>query len=275
MALYAIGDIQGCHAEFCDLLALIGFAPASDRLWLTGDLVNRGPDSLAVLREVKALGNAAVTVLGNHDLHLLTVAAGHRRSHRDDTLAPILDARDRIDLLDWLQRRPLAVAADGMLMVHAGVLPQWPPTQVLALAREVEGTLAGEASESFLRALYGDEPRAWRDDLTGHDRLRVIVNALTRLRFCTADGRMDFREKRGAAHAPAGFAPWFAHEQRQTAGGLVICGHWSTLGLVLGPNVLMLDSGCLWGGPLTAIRLGDRRVYQVPSRAPVVPAPSG
>ena len=275
MAHYAIGDIQGCHAEFCDLLALIGFAPASDRLWLTGDLVNRGPDSLAVLREVKALGDSAVTVLGNHDLHLLTVAAGHRRSHRDDTLAPILDARDRSDLLDWLKTRPLAVAADAMLMVHAGVLPQWPTAQVLSLAREVESALAGEAGEPFLRVLYGDEPREWRDDLSGHDRLRVIVNALTRLRFCTADGRMDFREKRGAAHAPAGFAPWFAHEGRRTAGTLVLCGHWSTLGLTLAPNVLMLDSGCLWGGPLTAIRLPDRRVYQVPGRSPVVPAPSG
>ena len=273
MALYAIGDIQGCHAEFCDLLALIGFSPSVDRLWLTGDLVNRGPDSLAVLREVKALGDRVATVLGNHDLHLLTVAAGHRRAHRDDTLAPVLDAPDRDELLAWLATRPLAVAEDAMLMVHAGVLPQWSAVQVLALAREVEAVLAGDGREPFLRVLYGDEPHTWRDDLDGTDRLRAIVNALTRLRFCTSDGRMEFREKRGVAHAPPGYAAWFAHENRQTASQLLICGHWSTLGLLMAPNVLMLDSGCLWGGPLTAVRLPDRRVYQVPSRAPITPVP--
>ena len=275
MAHYAIGDIQGCHAEFCELLTLIGFSKADDRLWLTGDLVNRGPDSLGVLREVRALGSSATTVLGNHDLHLLTVAAGHRDAHRDDTLAPILAARDRDELLDWLARQPLAIAEAGMLMVHAGVLPQWTTEGVIALAREVEATLAGDAREPFLRVLYGDEPRAWRDDLEGPDRLRAIVNALTRLRFCTAEGRMEFREKRGAAFAPPGFRPWFSHPQRRTASSLVVCGHWSTLGLLLAPNVLMLDSGCLWGGALTAIRLSDRRVFQVPSREPVAPLPRG
>ncbi|HSU45172.1 MAG TPA: symmetrical bis(5'-nucleosyl)-tetraphosphatase [Casimicrobiaceae bacterium] len=273
MAHYAIGDIQGCRAELCELLALIGFSPATDRLWLTGDLVNRGPDSLGVLREVRALGSAAQTVLGNHDLHLLTVAAGHRLSHRDDTIAQILAAADRDELLEWLAHQPLAIAEDDMLMVHAGVLPQWSAARVLALAGEVETVLASADRESFLRVLYGDEPHAWRDDLEGFDRLRAIVNALTRLRFCTSDGRMEFREKRGAAHAPAGFAPWFLHEPRRSASSLVICGHWSTLGLVLAPNVLMLDSGCLWGGPLTAMRLSDRRVYQVPSHAPVTPVP--
>jgi len=275
MAHYAIGDIQGCHAEFCELLTLIGFSPASDRLWLTGDLVNRGPDSLGVLREVHALGAAARTVLGNHDLHLLIVAAGHRPAHVDDTLAPILAAPDRDELLAWLARQPLALADDAMLMVHAGVLPQWTASRVVELAGEVEAVLAGDAREPFLRALYGDEPDAWRDDLEGFDRLRVIVNALTRLRFCTADGRMEFREKRGARHAPPGFAPWFGLDNRRTSSSLVICGHWSTLGLLLAPNVLMLDSGCLWGGPLTAIRLPDRRVYQVPSRSPVMPVPRG
>ena len=275
MAHYAIGDIQGCHAELCELLTLIGFSKADDRLWLTGDLVNRGPDSLGVLREVRALGSSATTVLGNHDLHLLTVAAGHRDAHRDDTLAPILAAPDRDELLDWLARQPLAVAEAGMLMVHAGVLPQWTSERVVELAREVEATLAGDARQPFLRVLYGDEPHTWRDDLEGFDRLRAIVNALTRLRFCTAEGRMEFREKRGAAHAPAGFSPWFAHPQRRTASSLVVCGHWSTLGLLLAPNVLMLDSGCLWGGALTAIRLSDRRVFQVPSREPVTPLPRG
>jgi bis(5'-nucleosyl)-tetraphosphatase (symmetrical) len=273
MAHYAIGDIQGCHTEFCELLSLIGFSTRDDRLWITGDLVNRGPDSLGVLREVQALGDAATTVLGNHDLHLLIVAAGHRRAHHDDTLAPILDAPERDELLGWLARQPLAVAEDALLMVHAGVLPQWDAQRVLALAREVETALQGPESESFLRVLYGDEPHAWREDLEGFDRLRAIVNALTRLRFCTADDRMEFREKRGAEFAPPGFAAWFAHENRRTASSVVVCGHWSTLGLLLAPNVLMLDSGCLWGGALTAIRLSDRRVYQVPSRQPVTPAP--
>lgn len=273
MAHYAIGDIQGCHAEFCELLSLIGFSPRSDRLWLTGDLVNRGPDSLSVLREVRALGDCAQIVLGNHDLHLLIVAAGHRPSHRDDTLAPILAAPDRQDLLEWLSHQPLARAEGDMLLVHAGVLPQWTTPRVLELAREVESVLATDAREPFLRALYGDEPRAWRDDLEGFDRLRVIVNAFTRLRFCTADGQMDFREKRGDAHAPPGYAAWFLHEKRRTASSLVICGHWSTLGLLLAPNVMVLDSGCLWGGALTALRLSDGRVYQVASRAPVIPLP--
>lgn len=272
MTVYAIGDVQGCHSELCELLSLIGFSPPNDRLWLTGDLVNRGPDSLGVLREVMALGDAAVTVLGNHDLHLLMVAARHRKADRDDTLGPILDAPDRADLLDWLQHRPMAVAADDMLMVHAGLLPQWSTVQVLGLAREVEAVLASDGAEPFLRVLYGDEPHTWRDDLAGNDRLRAIVNALTRLRFCTADGRMEFREKRGARHAPPGFAPWFSQPERRTGSTLVICGHWSTLDLMLAPNVLMLDSGCLWGGALTGIRLPDRRVYQVPSRSAVTPA---
>jgi bis(5'-nucleosyl)-tetraphosphatase (symmetrical) len=273
MALYAIGDIQGCHAEFCELLALIGFSPAHDRLWLTGDLVNRGPDSLGVLREAMALGDSVRVVLGNHDLHLLAVAAGNRPLHRDDTLAAILHAPDREDLLAWLSHRPLAIAEGDMLMVHAGVLPEWTTPRVLELAHEVESVLRGERRVPFLHALYGDEPDAWRDDLEGFDRLRVIVNALTRLRFCTDDGRMELREKRGAAFAPPGHAAWFLHENRRTASSLVVCGHWSTLGLLLAPNVLMLDSGCLWGGALTAVRLPDRRIYQVQSRAPVAPAP--
>jgi bis(5'-nucleosyl)-tetraphosphatase (symmetrical) len=273
MTHYAIGDIQGCHAELCELLTLIAFSKANDRLWLTGDLVNRGPDSLGVLREVRALGDAARTVLGNHDLHLLSVAAGHARTHRDDTLAPILAAPDRDDLLDWLARQPLAIAEDETLMVHAGVLPQWTTPRVLELAGEVEAVLASDGRDAFLRVLYGDEPHAWRDDLQGFDRLRIIVNALTRLRFCNSEGRMEFREKRGARYAPPGYAPWFRHEDRRSAGSLVVCGHWSTLGLLLAPNVLMLDSGCLWGGPLTAIRMSDRRVFQVPSHSPATPAP--
>jgi len=275
MSLYAIGDIQGCHTEFCQLLELVGFSPRSDRLWLVGDLVNRGPGSLAVLREVKALDDAATTVLGNHDFHLLNLAAGHAKARRGDTLAPILEAPDREELLGWLQRRPLVVVDGDRLLVHAGLLPAWTPALALALSGEVQAMLSGERADDFLRALYGDEPRAWRDDLEGFDRLRVVVNACARLRFCTAEGVMDFKEKRGPAAAPAGFRPWFEHEHRASAGVTVVCGHWSTLELKLAPNLLMLDSGCLWGGALTAIRLEDRRVYQVPGRRPVTPRPFG
>jgi bis(5'-nucleosyl)-tetraphosphatase (symmetrical) len=275
MSHYAIGDIQGCHAELCQLLELIAFSPRDDRLWLVGDLVNRGPESLAALREVKALGDAAVTVLGNHDFHLLTVASGHAKAHRRDTIAPILAAHDRDELLHWLQRRPLVVVEGDAMLVHAGLLPAWTPEKARALSREVEAMLASERAGEFLRELYGDEPRAWRDDLIGFDRLRVVVNACTRLRFCTADGAMDFEQKRGPGTAPAGYRPWFEYENRASARKTIVCGHWSTLELTLAPNLLMLDSGCLWGGTLTAIRLDDRRVYQVPSRAPVTPKPFG
>jgi len=274
MATYAIGDIQGCHAELCELLALIGFSARDDRLWLVGDLVNRGPGSLAVLRDVSALGAAAVCVLGNHDLHLLTVAAGHRKPHRGDTIDDILAAPDRDELLAWLARQPLVHVEDQRLLVHAGVLPSWTPATALMLSREVTAALDGPGARDFLGALYGDEPRTWRDDLAGMDRLRAIVNVCTRLRFCTDEGTMEFREKRSAEHAPAGFVPWFAHPSRRTAHVHVVCGHWSTLELMLRPNVSMLDSGCVWGGTLTALRLDDGRVYQVPGRSPVNPKPS-
>jgi len=273
MAHYAIGDIQGCHAELCELLALIGFAPASDRLWLVGDLVNRGPASLAVLREVMALGNAATTVLGNHDFHLLTVAMEHRHAHRGDTLDDILGAPDRSALIDWLLARPLVVREGQRMMVHAGLLPGWTAATALMLSGEVQAKLASSDASRFLSVLYGDQPDAWRDDLEGDDRLRAVVNVCTRLRFCTAEGRMEFREKRGRRHAPAGFRAWYAHENRRSADHLVVCGHWSTLDLALEPTLLMLDSGCLWGGTLTAYRLDDRRMFQVGSRHPVAPKP--
>ena len=275
MAHYAIGDIQGCHAEFCELLDLIGFSVSADRLWLVGDMVNRGPASLEVLREVRALGNAVVSVLGNHDLHLLTVAAGHRRPHRSDTLDAILGAPDRDELIDWLARRPLVAIEGNRLLVHAGLLPAWTPETARTLSREVEAKLASADRDRFLSVLYGDEPATWRDDLDGDDRLRAIVNAFTRLRFCAADGRMEFREKRDRGHTPTGFRPWFAHDHRRSAHALVVCGHWSTLDLELAPNVLMLDSGCVWGGPLTGVRLPDRRIFQVPSRHPITPKPFG
>ena len=273
MSHYVIGDIQGCYAEFAQLLDMIAFDRARDRLWLVGDLVNRGPDSLSVLRTVKALGAAATTVLGNHDLHLLIVAAGHRVAHGRDTLSPILEAPDRDELLLWLRRQPLVVREGELLMVHAGLLPSWTPAQAVMLSREVETVLVSAAHDNFLRHLYGDEPSRWDDKLTGYDRLRVIVNACTRLRFCSANDAMNLKEKRGPEYAPTGFAPWFAHPERKSAGATVLCGHWSALDLMFAPNVMMLDSGCLWGGTLTAVRLDDARVFQVPSRSALVPKP--
>jgi bis(5'-nucleosyl)-tetraphosphatase (symmetrical) len=274
VALYAIGDIQGCHREFRDLLQLIGFSRERDRLWLVGDLVNRGPESLAVLRDVMALGDSATVVLGNHDLHLLTVAAGHRRSHRSDTLDAILTAPDRKQLLGWLIRRPLCVVEDEHVLVHAGFLPAWTAASALMYSREVEAKLASADAERFLSVLYGNQPATWSDDLAGDDRLRTIINACTRLRFCSDDGTMDFKAKGGLGEGPAGFKPWFLHPSRRSGQVTVVCGHWSTLDLMLAPNVLMLDSGCVWGGALTAIRLNDRALFQVPSRQPVVPRPN-
>ena len=273
MSHYVIGDIQGCHDEFRRLLDLIAFDPPRDRLWLVGDLVNRGPDSLGVLRTVKSLGADAAMVLGNHDLHLLTVAAGHRKAHRHDTLDVVLHAPDRDELLTWLRTRPLVVREDNLLMVHAGLLPSWTSATALMLSREVEAMLRSDAHDDFLRHLYGDQPARWDDSLTGYDRLRVIVNACTRLRYCAADDTMELDEKRGPAHAPRGYAPWFAQPERKSAGVTVFCGHWSTLDLLLAPRVAMLDSGCLWGGALTAIRLEDWRVFQVPSRQALAPMP--
>jgi len=217
---------------------------------------------------VKALGPAATMVLGNHDLHLLIVAAGHRAAHLRDTLAPILDAPDRDELLVWLRRQPLVVREGDLLMVHAGLLPSWTPDRAVELSREVEAALASPDHDDFLRHLYGDEPSRWDERLSGFDRLRVIVNACTRMRFCSADDAMEFQEKRGPEYAPAGYAPWFAHPGRRSSGARVLCGHWSTLDLMFAPNVVMLDSGCLWGGTLTSVRLDDGRVFQVPSRAP-------
>ncbi len=273
MSTYAIGDIQGCYAEFCELLQLIDFSAPRDRLWLVGDLVNRGPGSLETLRRVKSLGEAAITVLGNHDLHLLTVAAGHARLHRRDTLRPILDAPDREELLDWLRTRPLMFAEGKFVLVHAGLIPSWSIEQALALATEVEAELAGPRHDAFLRVLYGNLPQ-WDTALAGFDRLRAVVNVCTRLRFCNAEGELEFDEKRGAEHAPDGFAPWFKFAQRRSATHTLICGHWSTLELRLEPRVWMLDSGCLWGGTLTALRLEDGAVFQVPSRQTLAPKPT-
>ena len=262
---YLIGDLQGCCDAFERLLQRLDFSPSRDRLWLLGDLVNRGPESLATLRRLRALGSAATCLLGNHDLHLLAVAQGVRPVHRHDTLAPILQAPDREALLDWLRHQRLAVFEAGWLMVHAGVVPQWSRDDTLTAAAEVEAVLRGPALPDFLQAMYGNEPARWSPDLAGTDQLRFTVNVLTRLRFCTADGTMDFKAKDGAGTAPAGFLPWFDVPGRRTADTPIAFGHWSTLGLLNQPALLGLDTGCIWGGKLTAARVDgvEREIIQV------------
>ncbi|TNF52673.1 MAG: symmetrical bis(5'-nucleosyl)-tetraphosphatase [Burkholderiales bacterium] len=257
MSLYLIGDVQGCDDALDRLLAHIGFSPSRDTLYLLGDLVNRGPASLQVLRRLMALEGSAHCLLGNHDLHLLATAHGVRKPHRNDTLDDILQAPDRQALLDWVRTRSLALQVNGWLLVHAGVLPGWDLAQTLNLAAEVEAELRGAEWGVFLHNMYGNRPDRWRDELRGHDRLRVIVNAFTRLRFCSADGVMEFDTKDSAAAAPPGFMPWFEVPGRQTAGTPVAFGHWSTLRSTSRSDVLPLDTGCVWGGCLTAARLGD------------------
>jgi bis(5'-nucleosyl)-tetraphosphatase (symmetrical) len=262
---YLIGDVQGCCDALERLLAQIGFSASRDRLWLLGDLVNRGPQSLATLRRMVALGDAATCLLGNHDLHLLATHHGVRPPGRGDTLDGILQAPDRHALMDWLRHQRLAVHEAGWLMVHAGVVPQWSRDDTLALAGEVESVLRGPDLPQFLHTMYGNEPARWDPALTGTSRLRFTVNALTRLRFCAADGTLDFKTKDGAGAAPEGFMPWFDVPGRQTADTPVAFGHWSTLGLLDRPTLLGLDTGCVWGGRLTAARVDGpaREIIQV------------
>ncbi|MBU3695608.1 symmetrical bis(5'-nucleosyl)-tetraphosphatase [Dechloromonas sp.] len=265
MATYAIGDIQGCYDSLQALLARCAFDPTADRLWLVGDLVNRGPKSLTTLRFIRSLGDAAVTVLGNHDLYLLMVAEGGAKFRgKDDTLQEIFDAPDCGDLLYWLRHQPLCYTEGEYCMVHAGLLPQWTAARARELAGEVEAALQGPNFREFILNLWGSEPAGWSDDLSGWQRLRVIVNAMTRMRFCTLDGIMEFKVKGKLANAPAGHLPWFDLPDRQSRDAVLVTGHWSALGLKVEPNFLALDSGCLWGGHLTAVRLEDRAVFQVP-----------
>lgn len=256
MAVYWVGDVQGCDAPLGRLLNEVGFSPSRDTLFVLGDLVNRGPASTLVLRRLMAMGSAAQCVLGNHDLHLLAVAAGAGRLKPMDTLDGILQASDRPALLDWLRHQRMALWAHEVLMVHAGVLPSWSLAQTLGLAGEVESVLRGPDVSDFLHQMYGNEPAAWQDDLTGVARLRVVVNALTRLRFCSAEGVMEFASKEAAGAAPEGFMPWFDVPGRQTANVTVAFGHWSTLGPMQRTDVWALDTGCVWGGCLSAMRLG-------------------
>ena len=263
MSLYLIGDLQGCDAPLKRLLEEVRFSPSTDTLYLLGDLVNRGPDSLGVVRRLSALGSAAQCLLGNHDLHALAVWQGVRKTKRNDTLDLLMTADDRQHLFDWLRHRPMAIHAHGWLMVHAGVLPQWTLKQ--ALAAEVENVLRGPDVKIKLADMYGNTPATWHEGLTGSDRLRVIINALTRLRFCTADGLMDFTSNDSADNPPAGFTPWFDVPGRLTKHQPIAFGHWSTLmsaNQVTGQrttqmrsNALPLDTGCVWGGCLTAARL--------------------
>jgi len=262
VATYAIGDVQGCCDALHALLGEIGFSTSRDTLWFVGDLVNRGTQSAQVLRFVRSLGERAIVVHGNHDLHTLAVAAGKAQRRADDTLEDLLGAPDRDELLDWLRMRPLLHVDREYVMVHAGLLPSWSLAQAADLAAEVEAALRAPAHLELYPSLYGSKPAAWSDALRGAERLRVIVNAMTRMRFCTPDGAMDFSVKGELEKALPGHLPWFEVPDRRTRGVPIVCGHWSALGLRITPDLLALDTGCVWGGRLTAIRLEDRRVFQ-------------
>jgi bis(5'-nucleosyl)-tetraphosphatase (symmetrical) len=256
MALYLIGDVQGCDAALGRLLEKIDFSASRDTLYVLGDLVNRGPASSEVLRRLMGYADSAKCLLGNHDLSLLAVAHGRRAPHRNDTMDKVLLAKDRGELLEWLRWQRMAIRAHGLLMVHGGVLPQWDVTQTLMLAAEVEAALRGPGLVDFLSEMYGNEPAQWDDSLKGAGRLRVIVNALTRLRFCTPEGVMDLHSSGGLGDAPPGYLPWFDVPGRKTAGATIAFGHWSTLGFMQRPDIISLDTGCVWGGALSALRLG-------------------
>jgi bis(5'-nucleosyl)-tetraphosphatase (symmetrical) len=271
MARWAIGDIQGCADELTELIARIEFNSDRDQIWFVGDLVNRGPDSLKVLRLVRSLGDSAVTVLGNHDLHLLAVSLVQAKIRKSDTLSAVLAAPDREALLEWLLQRPLAhfAPAAGDLLLHAGVVPQWSVDQILELAAEVQQSLCSDPHK-FLAAMYGDQPDRWQSSLRGAERLRFIVNVLTRLRYCTPDGRVDLKQSGPPGSASAALIPWFKVPRRASTTARIVFGHWSALGFYRGDGVLALDTGCVWGGTLTAIDLDAPQAspVSVPSRQP-------
>jgi len=265
MATYVIGDIQGCHATLMRLVQRIRFDPRADRLWFVGDLVNRGPQSLEVLRWVRNLGEAATAVLGNHDLHLLALADGLREASPQDTLQQVLDAPDRDELIHWLRHRSLLHREPPYLLVHAGLVPSWTEEQAEQLARILESALRGGAAAELLRRFETGHPVAWSDDLQPAEKLRVSLAALTRLRTCTSDGRLCLEHAGPPTAAPAGCHPWFSLPGRRSINTVVLFGHWSTLGLLQTPQAIGLDTGCVWGGVLSAIRLEDRQLFQEPA----------
>jgi len=271
--IWMVGDLQGCNNALEQLLEHPDIADdRSARFWFAGDLINRGPDSLRTLRTVMALGERATCVLGNHDIHFLAVAAGIKKPGKSDTFQEILAAPDAAGIVDWLRHRPLIHREHGHLLVHAGILAPWSAEQAVALAREVEAALRGPRWQSALERIYGNEPRHWDDALEGGRRLRVIVNAMTRMRMCTLDGHMDFSHK--DAPAPHGdLVPWFDVPGRALENVTVVFGHWSTLGLMIRPDAICLDTGCVWGRQLTALRMHDHKLVQIncpPSRTPHV-----
>ncbi len=268
MAIYAVGDIQGCYTELVQLLEKVAFDPVADQLWLVGDLVNRGPDSLQVLRLIKSLGDSAITVLGNHDLHLLAVAEGATSVHHSDTLDEILNAPDRAELLHWLRQQRMLHVVEDVVLVHAALLPSWTVKQAVKLAKEVEAALRGKNYAEFLAHIYGNQPDRWDEKLSGYSRLRVITNILTRMRICTDDEKMEFKFKAERHSIPKSYRAWFDMPARASSNSTVVFGHWSALGLLAQDNLIALDTGCLWGGPLTAMRLDDRQVFQVPCANP-------
>jgi len=255
MALYLIGDIQGCDEALERLLAKVAFSPSRDTLYVLGDLVNRGPNNAGVIRRLMGFGSSAQCLLGNHDLHLLAVSRNVRKPNKQDTIQDILTAQDSAELLNWLRHQQMAMQVGQVLMVHAGVLPQWTAQQTLVLAGEVEAVLRSDDWVHFMPQMYGSLPNVWRDDLDGADRLRVIVNALTRLRFCDAQGAMDFSVKESADKAPTHLVPWFDVPGRLTADVRIAFGHWSTLDSANRQDVVCLDDGCVWGGCLSAAKL--------------------
>ena len=282
MALYCIGDIQGCDDAFAQLLQTVDFSASRDTLYVLGDLVNRGPKSAQVLRRCMQAGDSMRALLGNHDLHLLAASQGLRRQSKRDTLAQVLDAPDRDALLDWLRQQPLVrlhtnAKSEQLLMVHAGVLPQWTVQDCLHLNREVQTVLQSADFARFLQNMYGNLPDRWSADLQGDDRLRCIVNAFTRLRFCSAEGVMDFDSAESADQAPEGLMPWFDVPGRATADAAMAFGHWSTLGHINRPNLLAMDTGCVWGGCLSMMRIGEsmheRELIQ--QQCPQAQAPGG
>ena len=266
MATIAIGDVQGCYDQLMRLLERAAYDERRDMLWFVGDLVNRGPQSLETLRFVKSLGERQVTVLGNHDLALLVIAEGIKKPHRGDTFDAVLGAPDRDELLDWLRRQKLMHAERGCAMVHAGLPPQWSIGQALALAREAERALAGPACREFLNSMYGNEPTRWHDGLDGYDRLRFIINTLTRMRLSTADGTLEFSHKLGLEGIPLGYMPWYDVPSRASRDTMIIFGHWAARGLLQRDDVICLDSGCVWGRALSALRLEDRQLFQCDCR---------